>query len=194
MSDSLRPHGLQHPRLPCPSPAPKACSDSCPLSPWSHPTILSSVIPFSSCLRSFPASGSFSMSQFFAPGGQSIGVSASASVIPMTIQDWFPLGLAGLISLQSKGLSRVFSMTTIQKHEFFGSQPSLWFNSHIHTWLLEKPWLWLYGPLSAEWCLLMSLNTLSRFVTAFLPRSKCLLISWLSSPSTPRQPLLTLFL
>jgi len=101
--------------------------------------ISSSVVPFSSCVQSFPASGSFSVSQFFATGGQSIGFSASASVFPMNIQDWFPLGLTGLNSLQSKGLSRVFSNTTVWKHEFFGTQPSLWSNSHIHTWLLEKP-------------------------------------------------------
>ena len=104
-----------------------------------HPTISSSVVPFSSCPQSFPASGSFPMSQFFASGGQSIRVSASASVIPVNIQDWFPLGWTGLISLQSKGLSTVFSNTTVQKHQFFGTQPYLWSNSHIHTWLLEKP-------------------------------------------------------
>ena len=111
MSDSLWPHGLQHTRLPCPSPTPKACSDSCPLSQWSHPTISSSVIPFS-CLQSFLASGSFPMSQFFTSRGQSIGVSASSSVLPMNIQEWFPLGWTGWISLQSKGLSRVFSNMT----------------------------------------------------------------------------------
>ena len=109
MSNSLRPHGLQHARLPCPSPTPRARSNSCPLSRWCHPTISSSVIPFSSCLQSFPASGSFPMSQFFAAGGQSIGASASASVLPMNIQRWFPVGLTGLISLQSKGHWRVFS-------------------------------------------------------------------------------------
>ena len=139
VSDSLWPHGLQCARLPCPSPTPKACSNSCPLSWWCHPTILSSVIPFSSCLWSFPASGSFPKSQFFTSGGHSIGVSASASVLPMNIQDWFPLGLSSLISLQSKGLSRVFSNTTVQKHQFFGTQLPLRSNSHINTWLLEKP-------------------------------------------------------
>ena len=138
VSSSLQPHGLQHTRLPCPSPTPGAYSNSRPLSWWCHPTISSSVEPFSSCLQSFPASGSFQMSQFFTSGGQRIGVSASASVLPMKIQDWFLLGLTGLISLQSKGLSRVFSNTTVQKHQFFGAQPSLWFNSHIHAWLLEK--------------------------------------------------------
>ena len=122
VSDSLQPHGLQYARLPCPSPTPKACSDSCPSSRWCHPTISSSVIPFSSCLQSFPASGSFLVSQFFATGGQSFGVSASTSVLPMNIQDWFPLGLTGLISLHSKGLSGVFSNTTVQKHQFFGAQ------------------------------------------------------------------------
>ena len=132
VSDCLRHHGLQHARLPCPSPTPGACSNSCPLSRWSHPTISSSVVPFSSLLQSFSASGAFPMSQFFA-GGQSIGVSASASVLPVNIQDWFPLGWTGWISLKSKGLSRVFSNTTVQKHQFFGTQLSLWFNSHIHT-------------------------------------------------------------
>ena len=114
------------------------CSNSCPLSLWYHPTISSSVVPFSSCPQSFPASGSFPMSRLFTSGGQSIGVSASASGLPMNIQGWFPLGLASLISLLSKGLSRVFSSTIVQKHQFFSAQPSLWSNSHIRTWLLEK--------------------------------------------------------
>ena len=147
VSNSLRPQGLQHARLPCPSLTPGAYSNSCPKSRWCHPTISSSVIPFSSCLQSFAASGSFRMSQFFASGGQSIGISASASVLPMNIQDWFPLGWTSWISLQSKGLSRVFSNTTIQKHQFFGFQFSLQSNFHIHTWLLEKPYLW---PLLAK--------------------------------------------
>ena len=116
MSDSLWPHRLQHARLPCPSSFPGACSNSCPLSQWCHPTISSSVVPFSSRLQSFPASGSFPMSQLFTSGGQSIGASALASVLPMNIQDWFPLGLTGWISLQLKGLSRVFSNTTVKKH------------------------------------------------------------------------------
>ena len=124
-SDSLWPHGLQHARLPCPSPTPGTYSNSCPLSWWCHPTISSSVVPFSSCLQYFPGSGSFQMSQFFTSGGQSIGVSASASVLPMNIQDWSPLGCTGWISLQSKGLPRVFSNTTVQKHQFFGAQLSL---------------------------------------------------------------------
>ena len=118
MSDSLRPHGLQHTRSPCPSPSPGDWSNSCPLSRWCHPTISSSVVPFSSCLQSFSASASFPMSQFFATGGQSIGVSVSASVFPMNIQDWFPLGWTGWISLKSKGLSRVFSNTSVKKHQY----------------------------------------------------------------------------
>ena len=126
-------------RLLCPSPTPGACSNSCPSSWWCHPTTLSSVIPSSSYLQSFPESGSFPVSQFFASSGQRIGVSASASVLPMNIQDLFPLGLTGLISLQSKGLSRVFSNTTVQKHQLFSNQLPLWSNSCIHTWLLEKP-------------------------------------------------------
>ena len=139
VSDSLQPRGLQHTRPPCPSPTLGACSNSCPLSQWCHPTISSSVVPFSSHLQSFPASEYFQMSQFFTSGDQSIGLSASTSVLPMTTQDWFPLGWTGWISLQSKGLSRVFSNTTVQKHQFFGIQPSLQSSSHIHTWLLEKP-------------------------------------------------------
>ena len=139
VSDSLRYHGLQHARPPCPSPTPRVYSNSCPLSWWCHPTISSSVIPISSCLQSFPASGSFPVSQFFTSGGQSIGVSASASVLSKNIQDWFPLGLTGWVSLQSKGLSRVFSNTTVQKHQIFRAQFSLLSNSHIHIWLLEKP-------------------------------------------------------
>ena len=141
MFDSLQPHGLQHIRLPCPSPG--AYPNLCPLSWWCHPNISSSVVPFSSCLQSFPASGSFQMSQFFASGGQSIGVSALTSVLPMNIKDLFPLGLADLFYSQSKGLSN----TTVRKHQFFGNQSSLWSNSHIHTRQVEKAKLWLYGPL-----------------------------------------------
>ena len=125
MSDSLQPHEQQHARPPYPSPNPGACPNSCPLSQWCHPTISSSVIPFSFCTQSFPTSQSFQMSQSFASGGQSIGVSASASVLPMSIQDWFPLGWIGWISLQSKELSRVFSNTTVQKHQSFGAQLTL---------------------------------------------------------------------
>ena len=126
VSNSLWPHGLQHTTLPCPSPSPRLCSNSCPLSQWCHPTMSSSVVPFSSSLQSFPASGSFPMSQLFASGDQSIGASASASVLPVTIQDWSPLGWTDWISLQSKGLFRVFSNTTVQKHQFFGVQPSFY--------------------------------------------------------------------
>ena len=125
MSDSLQPYGLQHTRLPCPPPTPGANSNSCPLNQWCHPTISTSVIPFSSRLQSFPASGSFQMSQFFTSGSQSIGVSASASVHPVNIHDWFPLGWTGWISLQSKRLWRVFSNTTVQKHQLFSTQLSL---------------------------------------------------------------------
>ena len=125
LSDSLWPHELQHARLPCPSPTPGAYSNSSPLCWWCHPTISSSVVPFSSHLQSFPASGSFLMSQLFSSGSQGIRASASASVLPMNIQGWFPLGLTGWISLQYKGLSRVFSNTTVQKHGFFGAQLSL---------------------------------------------------------------------
>ena len=150
MSDSLQPHGLQHARLPHPSPTPGVYSNSCPSSWWCHPTISSSVVPFSSHLQSFPASGSFPRSQFFASGGQSTGVTASASVLPMNIQDWFPLGWTGWISLQSKGLSRVFSNTTVPKAwTFVGKVMSLLF------------------------------NMLSRLVIASLPKTKHLLISWL---------------
>ena len=139
VSDSLWPHGLQYTSLPCLSPTPGVYSNSCPSSQWCHPTVSSSVIPFSSHLQSFPASVSFPMSHFFTSGGQSIGASASASVLTVNIQDSYPLWLTGWISLQSKGLSRVFSTTTVQKHQFFGTQLSLWSNCHIHTWLLAKP-------------------------------------------------------
>ena len=139
LTNSLWPHGLQHTRPPRPSPTSRVYSNLCPLSPWCHPIISSSLIPFSSCLQSFPASVSFQMSLLFASGGQSIGVSASTSVFPMNIQDWSPLGWTGWTSLQSKGLSRVFSNITVQKHQFFGAQLSSQSNSHIHTWLLEKP-------------------------------------------------------
>ena len=125
MSNSLQPHRLQHTRPPCPSPTPGVYLNSCPLSQWCHPTITSSIVPFSSHLQSFPASGFFPMSQFFTLGSQSIGVSASTSVLPMNTQDWFPLGWIGWISLQSKGLSRVSSNTTVQKHQFFGAKLSL---------------------------------------------------------------------
>ena len=138
-SDSLWPHELQLARPPCPSPTPGVHSNSRPLSRWCHPTISSSVIPFSSCPQSLPASESFPMSQLFASGGQSIGVSALASVLPKNIQDWSLLEWTGWISLQSKGFSRVFSSTAVQNHQFFGTQLSSQSNSHIHTWPLEKP-------------------------------------------------------
>ena len=139
MANSLWSHESQHTRPPSPSPTPRVHSNSCPSSRWCHSAISFSVIPFSSCPQSLPASGSFPMSKLFAWGGQSIGVSASKSVLPMNTQDWSLLGWTGWISLQSKGLSRVFSNTTVQKQQFFGAQLSSQSNSHNHTWLLEKP-------------------------------------------------------
>ena len=176
VSDSLRPHGLQCTRLPCPSPTHRAYSDSCPSRQWRHPTISSSVIPFS-LLQSFPASGSFPMSRFF--GGQSIGV--SASVLPMNIQDWFPLGRTGLISFLSKGLSRVFSNTTVQMHQFFGTvffivQLSYPYETTGKTITLTR-WTFV-GKVTS-----LLFNKLSRLVITFLPGSKRLWISWLKSPS-----------
>ena len=171
VSDSLWPHEPQHARPPCPSPIPRVSSNSCywvgdAIQP-SHPLSSPSPLAFnhSQCQGFFP------MSWLFASGGQSIAASASASVFPMNIQGWLPLGLTSLIFFQSKGLSKVFSNTTVQKHQFFGAQHSLWSNTHIHTWPLEKPELWLDRPLSA-----MSLlfNMLSRLVIAFLPVSMCL--------------------
>ena len=152
VSYSLWLHGLQQASLPCLSLSFRVCSNSCPLSRWCSPTISSSATSFSSCPQSFPASRSFPVSWLFSSGGQSIGVSASASALPVNIQGWFPLGLTGLISLQSKGLSRDFSSTTVQKYQFFRAQPSLWSNSLICTWLLEKPLLLLYELLSTKWC------------------------------------------
>ena len=172
MSDSLWLHGLQNARLPCPSPTLRARLNSCPSSRWCHPTISSSVIPFSSRLQSFPASGSFPVSQFFASGCQSIGVSASASVLPMNIQNWFPLGRTGWISFQSKGLSRVFN-SIVQKHQCFGAQLSLWSISHIHTWLLEKN-IALTIQTFARKVISLLFNVLSKFVIVFLPKSHCL--------------------
>ena len=182
ISNSLQPYGPQHARLPCSSLFSGVRSDSCPLNQWCYLTISSSAMPFAFCLQSFPASGSFPMSQFFASGGRSIGASASASVLPMNIQGWFPLGSTGLISFQSEGLSRVFSSTTVQNHQFSGAQPSIWSNSHIHMWPLEKT---IAFPIWTSISKMMSLlfNMLSGFIIAFLPRSKCLLISWLQSPS-----------
>ena len=139
VSDSLRPHEPKHARPPCPSPTPGVYPNSCPLSQWCHPTISSSVVPFSSCPQSFLTSAAFQMSQLFTLGVQSIGVSASTSLLPMNTQDWSPLGWTGWISFQSKGLSRVFCNSTHQKHQFFSTQLSSQSNSHIHKWTLEKP-------------------------------------------------------
>ena len=139
MSDSLQPYELQHTRPPCPLPTPGVYPNSCSLSQWCHPAISSSVILFISCPQSLPVSGSFQMTQLFTWGGQSIGISASTSVLPMNTQDWSPLGWTGWISLQSKGLWRVFSNTTVQRHQFLSAKLSLQSNSHIHTWPLEKP-------------------------------------------------------
>ena len=171
MIDSLWPHRLQHARLPCPSLSPEIYSNPCPLSQWCYPAISYSVIPFCSCLQSFPTSESFQMSQFFASGGQSVRVSASASVRPMKIQDWFPLGLTGLIPLQSKGLSRVFSNTVVQKHQLFSAQLSSWSNSSIHDY-----WKTIDLTIRIFVGKVISLffNMLSRLVIAFLPGSKCL--------------------
>ena len=175
VSDTLRPHELQHTRHPCPSPIPGVYPNSCPLSWWCHPTISFSVVPFSSQLQCFPAPGSFPMKQFFAPGGQTIGVSASISVLPMNTQDWSPLGWTGWISLQSKGLSN----TTVQKHQFFGTQLSLKSNSDIHTGKTIALIRWTF----VSKVLSLLFNMLSSLVITFLPRSKHLLISWLQSPS-----------
>ena len=155
MSNSLQPHGLQHARLPCPSLSLGVCLNSCLLSQWCHLIISSSIIPFSSCLQSFPGSGSFPVSYLFASGGQSLRASASALVLLMNIQGWFPLVLIDLVSLLSKGLSRVFSSTTVWKHWFFGAQPSLWSDSHISTWPLEKPTNFMDMSLSKLWELVM---------------------------------------
>ena len=183
VSNSLWPHGLQHARLPSPSPTPGTWLNSCPLSWWCHPTISSSVIPFSFCLQSFPAPGSFPMSQFFASGGQRIGASALASVLPKYIQDWFLLGLIGLISLKSKGLSEVFSNTTVQKHQFFDAQLSLWSSSYIHPYMTTGKTIALTRWIFVGKVMSLLFNMLSMLVITFLPRSKHLLISWLQSPS-----------
>ena len=179
MSDSLQFHGLQHARFPCPSPTPRVYSNSCPLSQWCHPTISSSVVPFSSCSQSFPASGSLQMSQFFTSDGQSIGVSASTSVLPMNIQDWFPLGLIGWISLQSKGLSK-----SLLQHRC--SKASILWSSAFSMVLLSHPYMTTGKTVAlTRWTFVgkvMSLlfNMLSRLVLSILPRSKhLLLVSWL---------------
>ena len=179
---TLWPHGLQKARPLCPSPSPEVCPSSCPLHQWCHPAISTSDALLSVCPQSFPASGTFPMSQMFASDNQKTTVSASTSVLPMSIQGWFPLKLTGLISLLSKRLSGIFSCTTVWKHQLFGTLPSLWFISHNHMWLL-----WKIIALTIQTFVgrLMSLlvNTLSRFVIAFLPRRNCLLISWLQSTS-----------
>ena len=165
-----------------PSPYPRVCSSSCPMSQWCCTTMLSSVISFSFCLQSFPASRSFPKIQLFVSGGQSIAASASSSVPPMNIKHWFHLELTGVIPLLSKEFLRDFSNNTVQKHQFFSAQPSLWSNSHIHTWLLEKIIaLTIWTFVSKVMSLLF--NTLSSFIIAFLPRSKHILVSWLQSPS-----------
>ena len=181
MSNSLWPHGLQHSRHPCPSPTPGAYSNSCPSSRWCYPTISFSVVPFSSCLQYFPASGSFQRSQFFISGGQSVGVSASASVLPMNVQDRFPLGWTGWISLQSKGLSRVFPNTQFKSiHSSalsFLYSPTL---TSIHDYWKNHS---LTRQTFVSKVISLLFNMLSRLVIAFLPWKKCLLISWLQSPS-----------
>ena len=174
MSNSLLPHELQHTRLPCPSVSPWVCSNSCPLSRWCHPTISSSVTPFSSCPQSFPASGSFPVSRLFASAGQRIRTSASVSVLPMNIQCWFPLGWTGLISLLFKGLSRVFSSTTVCKQQFFSTQPSLWSNwllfqafisvSKNHFWLKFRNWAKTHDVLLRQWTSASWLSRLYLFI------------------------------
>ena len=181
MSDSLWPHGLQYTRPPCPSPMPRVYSNSCPLSQWCHLTISSSVVPFTSCLQSFPASGSFPRSQFFTSGGQIIGVAASASVLPMNIQDWFPLGWTGWISLQTKGLSSLLqhhsSKASILRHSaFFIVQIS-------HPYMTIGKTIALTRQTFVGKVMSLLFNMLSRLVITFLPRSKCLLTSCLQSPS-----------
>ena len=182
MSDSLQPHGVQHTRLPCPSPTPGVYSNSSPSSQWCHPAISSSVIPFSSCLQSFPASGAFQMSQFFTSGGQSIGVSDSASVLPMNIQDWFPLGWTGLISLLSTGLFK----SLLQHHSSKASilQCSAFFTVQLsHPYMTTGKTIALTRRTFVGEVMSMLFNMLSRLVLTFLPRNKHLLISRLQSPS-----------
>ena len=176
VSDSLQPHGMQQARPPCPSPTPRFYSNSCPLSWWCHPTISSSAVPFSG-LQSFPASGSFQISQFFASGGQSIGV--SASVLPMNIQDWFPLGLTGWISLQSKGLFKSLLQHHSSKHQFFGTLTVQLSHPFVTTGkTIALTWWTFVGKVMS-----LTFNMLSRLVITFLPRSQRLFISWLQSTS-----------
>ena len=182
MSDSLQPHEPKHAGPPYPSPTPRVHPNPFPSSQWCHQTISSTVIPFSCCPQSFPASGSFPMSQLFASGGQSIGISASISVLPMNTQDWSPLGYTGWISLQSKQRSRIFSNTTVQKHQFFGTQLSL--ESNSHPYMTTGKTIALTRQTFVGKVKSLLLNMLSRLVITFLPRSKHLLISLLQSPST----------
>ena len=182
MSDSLRPNELQHVRTPCPSPTPRVYPNWCPLSWWCHPTISSSVTPFSSCPQSFPASGSFQMSQLFAWGGQSTGVSASASVLPMNTQDWSPLGWTAWISLQSKGLFK----SLLQNHSSKASilQCSAFFIVQLsHPYMTTGKTIALTRRTFVDKVMSLLFNMLSKLVITFLPRSKHLLISWLQSPS-----------
>ena len=180
MSNSLRPHKLQHTRPPCPSPIPRVHPNPCPLSRWYHPTISPSIFPFSSCPQSFPASGSFQMHQLFTSGGQSLGVSASTSVLPMNTQDWSPLGWTGWISLQPKGLSKVFSNTTVQKLPFFRAQFIVQLS---HPYMTTGKTIALTRWTFVDKVMSLPFNMLSRLVITFLPMSKSLLISWLQSPS-----------
>ena len=181
MSDSLQPYKLQHARLPCPSPTPEACSNPCPSSRWCHPTVSSSVVPFSSHLQSFPASGSFPVSQFFASGGQSIGVSASAWDFPMNIRDWFPLGWTGWISLQSKGLSRVPSNTTVLQHSaFFIVQLS-------HPYMTTGKTIALTRQTFVGKVMSLVFSMLSRLVIAFLPKTKGWRVLKLRSQMMPNE-------
>ena len=181
MSDSLQPHGLQYARPPCPSPMPGVYANSCPLSWWCHPTISSSVVPFSSCLQSFPVSRSFQMSQLFASGSQSIGVSTSASVLPMNIQDWFPLGWTGWISLQSKGLSRIFSTPRFKSINYLAL--SFLYVKLSHPYLTTGKTIALTRWNFVGKVMSLLLNMLSKLAITFLRKSKRLLISWLKSPS-----------
>ena len=182
MSNSLWRHEPQHARPLCPSPTPGVLPNPCPSSRWCHPTISSSVVPFFSCPQSFPASESFPMSHLFASGGQSIGVSASTSVLPMNTQDWSPLGWTGWISLLSKGLSRVFSNTTVQKQQFFGAQLSLYIVQLSHPYMTTGKTIALTRRTFVGKVMCLLFNMLSRLVITFLPRSKRLLISWMQSP------------
>ena len=182
VSNSLWSHEPQHVRPPCLSRTPRVYTNSCPLSQWCHPTISSSVVPFSSCLQSFPASGSFQMNQLFVSGGQSTGVSASTSVLPMNTQNWSPLGWTGWISLLSKGLSRVFSNTTVQKHQIF-STSTFFIVQLSHPYMTTGKTIGLTRRTFVDKVMSLLFNMLSRLVITFLPGSKRLLISWLQSPS-----------